>query len=228
MNKSTYIFVAIFFSLVGVVQGQKNIYTTTGGEWIFSWADANQQGYDIDVITRFSPVINIQSQVHYDKTDNFGLFTGLALRNVGFIWNDPVQPETKRKARAYTIGLPVGFKIGNMTGTYLFGGYEIELPFNYKEKLFVNEDKVSKEVYWFSNRIPGLYQSVMAGIQTPYGTQIKFKYYLTNFFNKNYTANDGSGNTVQPYADFNANVFYVSLSFQILKGTSFYYTRDNK
>ncbi len=228
MNKSIYTFIALLCLLAGIAHGQKNIYTTTGGEWIFSWADANQQGYDIDVITRFSPVINIQSQVHYDKTDKFGFYTGLNLRNVGFIWNDPVQPETKHKARAYTIGIPVGFKVGDMTGFHLFGGYELELPFNYKEKLFVNEDKVSKEVYWFSNRIPGLYQSVMAGIQTPYGTQIKFKYYLTNFFNKNYTANDGQGGTFKPYDGFDANVFYVSLSFQILKGTSFYYTRDKK
>ena len=153
MNKSICIFIALFCLLTGVVYGQKNIYTTTGGEWIFSWADAKQQGYDIDVITRFSPVINIQSQVHYDKTDKFGFFTGLNLRNVGFIWNDPVQPETKHKARAYTIGLPVGFKVGDMTGFHLFGGYELELPFNYKEKLFVNEDKVSKEVDWYN---PGI------------------------------------------------------------------------
>ncbi|MEK6783617.1 MAG: hypothetical protein AABY93_18080 [Bacteroidota bacterium] len=213
--------------IVGIAHGQKDIYTTTGGEWIFSWADAQQQGLDIDVITRFSPVINIQSQVHMDKTDKLGFFTGLNLRNVGFIWEDPVQPETKHKARAYTVGVPVGFKVGDMTGIYLFGGYELELPFNYKEKTFINEEK-DKEVYWFSNRIPGLYQSLFLGVQTPYGTQIKFKYYLTNFFNKSYTANDGNGGTFQPYAGFDANVFYVSLSFQILKGTNFYYSRDKK
>ncbi len=40
--------------------------------------------------------------------------------------------------------------------------------------------------------------------------------------------NDGNGGTFKPYADFDANVFYVSLSFQILKGTSFYYIRDKK
>jgi hypothetical protein len=228
MNKTIWSLITLFFLIGGTANAQKNVYTTTGGEWIFSWANANQQGYDIDVITRFSPVINIQNQVHYDKTDRFGFFTGFSLRNVGFIWNDPIAPETKHKARAYTVGLPLAVKVGDMTGFYLFGGYELELPFNYKEKLFVNEDKVSKEVYWFSNRIPGLYQSLMAGIQTPYGTQIKFKYYLTNFFNKSYTANNGNGGTFKPYGDFDANVFYVSLSFQILKGTSFYYTRDKK
>ncbi len=227
MKKSINLIIALSF-ILGIAQGQKNVYTTTGGEWIFSWADAKQSGVDVDVITRFAPVINIQSQVHLDKSEKLGFFTGLNLRNIGFIWDDPTVPSTRYKARAYTVGVPVGIKFGNMTGMYLFGGYEIELPFNYKEKIFVNEDKQNKEVYWFSNRIPGLYQSLFIGIQTPYGTQLKFKYYMTNFFNKDYTANDGQGGTVQPYAGFDANVFYVSLSFQILKGTSFYYSRDKQ
>lgn len=220
---------ALFCLLTGIANGQKNIYSTTGGEWIFSWANAEQNGADVDVITRFSPVINIQSQLHYDKTDRLGFFTGLSLRNVGFIWNDPVQPATKHKARVYNIGVPVGFKVGDMTGIYVFGGYELELPFNYKEKIFVNEDK-TKEVYWFTDRVPTIYNSLFVGVQTPYGTQIKFKYYLNNFFNENYAANDGSGGIYYPYkTDFpNANVFYISLSFQILKGTNFYYSRDKK
>jgi hypothetical protein len=209
-----------------MANGQKNIYTTTGGEWIFSWVDAQQNGLDVDAITRFSPVVNIQSQMHYDVSDRLGFFSGVNLRNVGFIWNDPLQPSTKWKARSYTLGIPIGFKVGDMTGLHLFGGYELELPFNYKEKKFVNEDKVSKNNYWFSNRTPGLYHSLLVGIQTPYGMQVKFKYYLTNFFNKSYAANDGSGNIVYPYQNFEANVFYVSLSFQVLKGTSFYYSRE--
>ncbi len=227
MKKHINLLFALSF-LAGIAHGQKNVYTTTGGEWIFSWADAQQNGLDVDAITRFSPVINLQSQVHMDQTDKFGFFTGLNLRNIGFIWDDPIVPSTRYKARAYTVGIPVGFKVGNMTGIYLFGGYELELPFNYKEKKFVNEDKEDKEVYWFSNRIPGLYQSLFVGIQTPYGTQLKFKYYMTNFFNKDYTANDGQGGTFKPYAGFDANVFYVSLSFQILKGTSFYYSRSKE
>jgi hypothetical protein len=227
MKKGIKLTIALFFVLE-IAQGQKNVYTTTGGEWIFSWADAQQNSLDVDVITRFSPVINIQSQLHIDKSEKLGFITGLNLRNIGFIWDDPIVPSTRYKARAYTLGIPVGFKVGNMTGVYLFGGYELELPFNYKEKIFINEDKEDKEVYWFSNRIPSLYQSVFVGVQTPYGTQLKFKYYMTNFFNKDYTANDGQGGSFQPYAGFDANVFYVSLSFQILKGTNFYYSRDKQ
>lgn len=225
MNRVVFLIIIISCFAIQIVHGQKNIYTTTGGEWIFSWANVTQGGFNANAITRFSPVVNIQSQVHIDMSEKFGFFTGLNLRNVGFIWDDPTTPSTRHKARVYTLGLPIGFKVGNMSGLHLFAGYELELPFNYKEKLFVNEDKKDKESYWFSNRVPGLYHSVLAGVQMPKGMQVKFKYYLTNFFNKGFAANDGNGNIVYPYQTLDANVFYISLSFQILKGAKFYYTK---
>jgi hypothetical protein len=203
---------------------QKKSYTTTGGELIFSWAEATQGGLDANVITRFSPVLNIQIQAHRDFSKQFGLFSGINIRNVGYIWDDPTAVNTRYKARSYTLGIPLALKLGKMEGFYLFGGYEIEFPFNFKEKKFVNEDKVEKNTSWFSSKTPTLYQSFLAGIQTPYGTQIKFKYYITNFFNKDYTAQDSNGNSFKPYESIDANVFYVSLSFQFLKGRKSYYS----
>lgn len=222
--KATLIFFVLLFNAI-LSHGQKSVYTTTGGEWIFSWANAKSGGLDVSTITRFSPVINIQSQAHYDLNDKFGFFSGLSLRNVGFIYDDPSNPNTRYKARTYTIGIPLALKVGNMTRTFLFGGYEIEFPFNFKEKKFVNEEKVDKSTSWFSNKTPGVYHTVFVGFQSPQGTQLKFKYYMTNFFNKDYAANDGSGGVIYPYQNFDANVFYISLSFQILKGTDFYYKR---
>jgi hypothetical protein len=218
----------------GGAAGQKAMYTTTGGEWIFSWANAKWDGRDVSSITRFSPVFNFQTQVHRDMNDRFGFFTGLSVRNVGFIYDDPDPKshypsglnyngeQVKWKARAYTLGVPFGIKVGNMSGQYLFAGYEIEFPFNFKFKRFDNDDKKDVQDEWFSPRTPAIYHTAFFGIQTRYGTQIKFKYYLNNFFNKGFTASDGS----QPYANFDANVFYISLSFQILKGTQFYYKRS--
>ncbi len=69
-----------------------------------------------------------------------------------------------------------------------FAGYEVEFPFAYKEKHFVNEEKVYKEVIWFTDRVEPVQSSLMAGIQLPYGATIKFKYYLTNFHNRDYIA----------------------------------------
>lgn len=41
-----------------------------------------------------------------------------------------------------------------MQGMYVYGGYEFEMPFNYKEKRFENDEKVSKFNTWFSSRTP--------------------------------------------------------------------------
>jgi hypothetical protein len=236
MKFRTLLLIALVTLGAGQAAGQKKMYTTTGGEWIFSWANAKWDGLDVNSITRFSPVFNFQTQVHRDMNDHFGFFSGLSMRNVGFIYDDPApanhvpdpvnfQPGTsvRWKARNYTLGVPFGLKFGNMSGQFLFAGYEIEFPFNFKYKRFDNGDKKDVQDEWFSSRSPSVYHTVFFGIQSSYGTQIKFKYYLTNFFNKGFTTTDATGARVQPYSGFDANVFYISLSFQILKGTHFYY-----
>jgi hypothetical protein len=66
----------------------------------------------------------------------------------------------------------------------------------------------------------------MAGLQLPYGATLKFKYYLTNFFNKDYSASDGQGGTIKPYQNMEVNVFYFSLSFGLLKNADLYYNSN--
>jgi hypothetical protein len=221
-NIFTFLIVTMLSGSMAFAQATKDPkqwYSTSGGELILSWADASKDGADATVITRFSPVVNLQYQAHYDLSKSFGFFTGVNVRNVGFIYDLPYEESTRYKARAYTIGIPVSLKLGEMKGVYLFGGYEFELPFNFKTKKFVNEDKVEKISDWFSDKTPSFYNSFFLGIQGPSGIQLKFKYYTTNFFNKDYKEADGT----MPYAGFDANVFYFSLSFQILNGTHFYY-----
>lgn len=214
----------ICFSISVLAAGQeKKMYTTTSGELIFSFADINYKGGETGSVMRFSPVLNIQNWLNIDHSDKFGMFTGLSLRNVGFIYDVPDQVNTRMKHRTYNIGIPAGIKIGNLNKTFFFGGYELELPFNYKEKTFVDEDKVDKTVIWFTNRVTTFNHSVMAGIQLPYGATLKFKYYLSNFFNKDYSMSDGQGGTYKPYANSDYHVFYFSLSFGLLKNTGFYY-----
>ncbi len=201
------------------VPAQKKTYTTTGGELIFSFANATINGVSAPNTVRFSPFFNLQTMVHHDITDRFGILTGFSIRNVGFIFDDPANPGTYYKTRSYTVGLPVGLKFGRTEGRFIYAGYEIEFPFHYKQKKFVNDEKVDTYEEWFTRRTPSFYHTLFVGIGLVEGTQLKFKYYLTNWFNKGYTAADGT----QPYANFNANVFYLSLSFQILRGTHFYY-----
>ena len=213
--------VALLSPLAGSAQ---KTYTTTGGEWIFSFADVKIGGASAANTIRFSPFFNIQTQVHHDLSDRFGILTGFTLHNVGFIMDDPIDKSIYYKFRNYTIGIPLGIKVGDMDGKYFFAGYEIELPFNFKQKTFVNEEK-TKYDEWFSSRTPTFYHTLFFGVNLYSGAQLKFKYYLNNWFNKDYTTNDASGALIKPYATTEVHVFYIALTFQILRGTHFYYQK---
>jgi len=221
----TIIYSILFMLLPGIMLAQDDrIYTTTSGELIFSFASINNAGNEEGGIMRFSPVINIQNWVNFDKSEKLGFFSGLSVRNVGFIYD--VDETTRKKYRTYNVGIPVGIKIGNLSDKFLFFGYELEIPVNYKEKTFIDEDKEDKKNIWFTDRVPTVNHSLMAGIQLPYGATIKFKYYLTNFFDEDFTASDGQGGTYKPYENLDVNIFYFSLSFGLLKDTGFYYNAD--
>ncbi len=198
-----------------LAQDQK-VYTTSSIEYLFSWANATDNGMDLSGPVRFAPVFNFQNAVNKDFSEKFGLYLGLSLNNVGFIYD--VDEFTRKKVRSYNLGIPVGFKIGNMNGAYLFGGYTVEFPLNYKEKTFIDEEK-TKFNTWFSDRTP-IQQAVVAGIQFPYGANIKFKYYFTDFYDQGYTDSTG-----QPYQNFSGNAFVVSLGIVFLKGTEFTYNK---
>lgn len=205
---------------------QSKTYVTSGLELIFSWAtitdnnQANSSGF------RFAPVINLQSSIHTDFNAHFGFFSGLAVRNVGYIYNDykliPALSTytntvtVEKRFRSYNLGVPFAFKFGNLSKMFIYAGYEFELPFLYKEKMYENGDKTDKITGWFSKRQQPFYHSVLLGIQFPYGMNLKFKYYLTEFHNQNFETNG-----VKPYSGLLSNVFYVSLNSMLFRNTSF-------
>ncbi len=223
-------FVLLFTFFTNSVTAQLRSYATTGGEIIFSFASIDNGDIGPNNIIRFSPVFNLQVFGNLDFNQHFGLIYGGAIRNVGFINGntDGDNSNIKKKYRNYNLGLPIGLKIGNLNKFFFFGGYEIEFPFHYKEKTFVNgvkqENKIST---WFTNRVPTVYNSVFAGIQFPYGLNLKFKYYFTNFFNEDFTETV-NGEVLRPYKGYKANVFYFSLSFALFQGTHIYYDDNNK
>lgn len=205
---------------------QSKTYVTSGLELIFSWAEIsdNNKGESADL--RFAPVINIQSFTHLDFSEKFGIYSGLAIRNVGYIYGNyktPVSPTNsvsttvEKRFRSYNLGIPVAFKLGNLNKMFIYGGYELEIPFLYKEKKYEGGDKTEKITGWFSDRQQSVYHSLLVGIQFPYGMNLKFKYYLTEFHNQNYVANDGT----KPYAGLLSNVFYISLNSMLFRNASF-------
>jgi len=197
-------------------------YVTSGGELIFSLASIEQDGSHESSTLRFSPVVNFQVVLNKDMSENFGLFTGLALRNVGYILNDYIDPATKlpykKKFRSYNVGIPVGLKVGNLDRTFFYAGYEIEFALAYKEKTYEGGDKIDKITGWFSNRQEIFQHGFLAGIQFPYGANLKFKYYLSEFHNRDYTNNAGN----KPYGVLKSNIYYFSLCFFLFRNLDMY------
>jgi hypothetical protein len=214
----SFIFIA-FLAVSGFSQSKP--YVTSGGEMIFSFANIQKNGVTESSTMRWAPVINAQCMLNKDMSENFGLFTGLALRNVGYIYDnydlDEELGTVKKKFRSYNVGVPVGIKVGNLDKMFFYGGYEVELPVLYKEKTFDGGDKIDKITGWFSNRQELFQHGFLVGIQFPYGANLKFKYYLSEFHNQNFT--DGSGN--KPYQGLKSNIFYFSLSFMLFKNMDY-------
>jgi hypothetical protein len=210
----TLIVLCLFISISGFSQAKT--YFSSGLEMIFSFANIKDNGNSPGSTLRWAPVFNLQSMVNADINQHFGLFSGLAVRNVGYIYDHYTDASNeviyKKKFRSYNLALPVGIKFGNLDKLFFYGGYEVELPFLYKEKTFENGDKISKITGWFSNRQQLFQHGFLVGVQFPYGLNLKFKYYVSEFHNQDFV----SGNT-KPYAGLESHVFYFSLSTYLFK-----------
>ena len=192
------------------------LYSSGSGEWILTVPVLDVNGSEKGAVVRFTPLFNVQWMVNYDLGKHFGLFTGFSVRNQGFIYQVP-DTSLRFKFRTYNVGVPVGFKLGRMNKTLLYAGYEVELPFNYKEKRFENERKEDKFNVWFSDRNTSLFQSIFLGVQGPKSTTLTVRYYLTNFHNQDFSETK-NGVTTKPYAGLNANIVAFSLGYALFDG----------
>ena len=220
--------VLIVLSTIFAASGnsQTKSYITSGAEMIFSFASIkdSRTAATPNSLMRWAPVLNLQSMYNHDLSTKAGLFTGIAVRNVGYIYDNYMVTGqstgsdyyVKKKFRSYNLGVPVGIKIGNLDKVFFYAGYEVELPFLYKEKTFDNGDKIDKITGWFSPRQEMFQHGFLAGIQFPHGLNLKFKYYLSEFHNQSYT--DSQGN--KPYNGLESHVFYFSLSSYLFQNLS--------
>jgi hypothetical protein len=249
MKTKLYVLVIIGLGLISIPAMAQKLYTETSGEMIFSqsqasftpeftgeYPNANLASNNV----RFTVFFHLGQYVHYDFSNNVGLLSGLAIRNIGMITDESlptqvtggVEPvnydEYKIIRRQYSLGLPLALKIGAFDKHfYFFGGGEYEMAFHFKEKYWTgNYDRSgdkTKNTEWFSGQTPTFLPSVFGGIQFPYGLNVKFKYYLNDFLDSSYK---GNGNTVTGstfdihdqtrYKE--SNIFYVSLCWQFNTG----------
>lgn len=198
------IFVLVASLNMAQSQSSSKSYTTYSGELIFSFADYKINNEQVNTPVRFTCFFHLGGYRHQDFTKNFGAYTGLAIRNVGFT---STVTDTMVKRRQYTLGVPIALKLGDLgNDTYLFAGGEGELAFHYKEKTFYDDVKQKKEKAWFSNRTNLFLPSVFVGINFKGGANLKFKYYLQDFYNTSYTTGG-----VKKYENVtSSNMFYIS------------------
>lgn len=160
---------------------------------------------------RFS-MLTIGEHFNYDFDNHFGLFTGIGIKNLGFI--EKVGDSTIKR-RVYTVGVPLGFKLGNLQKKhYGFIGGGIDVPFNYREKGFVTRKDKEKFSEWFSKRNADYLPYIFVGMCYGKGSTLKIQYYPSNFFNPDFTETK-NGVTSKPYAGYDARLLYVTFGLDI-------------
>lgn len=214
MNKKITLVTLIVMLTISVTDRihAQDIYTITSGELLFQSGQIEKNGDELNTNMRFTLFFHLGEYVHLDIGNNVGFFTGLGIRNVGFITEEN---DVKTKYRSYMLGAPLALKLGSFKHNFfVYGGAEYEWMFHFKQKTFVDDQKI-KYSDWFSNRTPDFIPSVFAGIQFPYGLNIKFKYYLDNFLNHDFQAT-GENAEYSDYTLFDkTQAWYISVSFQI-------------
>ena len=159
----------------------KSITFTSGIESsLIQFAQAELKNKSLTTIPRYSYFFNTGFDVNFKIDNNIKIFTGLNVKNLGFIYklNDSI----RYKHRVYTFGAPFGFKIHSNDNKVIFKtGIDISMAFNYKMKKFVNDDKTKFSEY-FSNRTSLFFPSLFAGLSV-HGVSVTANYYLNNFFN---------------------------------------------
>jgi hypothetical protein len=243
-SKLTFVIMMLTGALAVPAMAQK-VYPVTSGEIIFSQSNSSftqsfltqYPGASLqDDNVRFTCFLHIGQYFHMDFNNSFGLYSGLAIRNVGMITNETLPqtvsttgedvPYTKYNVirRQYMLGVPLAIKLGSFKNHfYMFGGGEYEMAFHFKEKYWTDSYDRSgpktKSTEWFAGQTPTFIPSVFVGIQFPGGVNLKFKYYLTDFLDNTYQ----SGNNNQNGSTFSLHdltryqstqLMYVSLSFQ--------------
>ncbi len=199
-------------------------YRMSATELIFSGGEVKSGGMTLDNVVRFSAFFHVGAQSHYNFNNTFGIYTGLGLRNIGLInrihINDALGDMTL-KQRAYSIGVPLALKIGNMKkGAFLALGGEAEFMFAYKEKLLYNDQKIKNYEtigHWFAGDYINTFNpSLFADIRFKSGSYIRFKYYMNDFLkSRDRLLLPPTTTTYVHYNPESSKMFYIAI------GTSF-------
>lgn len=213
------------------VNAQVNTYSITSGELLFQKANIEYTGAFQSMNTmseissnpvRFSCFFHVGEYYHIDFSDFLGIYTGAAIRNVGFTLNEKLDlndgnglQDYKIVRRTYSLGIPIALKLGSFNNhTYIYAGGEYELAFAFKEKYWNSHSRdgvKKKTTKFFGDQTERFIPSVFAGVQFPGGINVKLKYYMNSFVNTDYTSNNSISDLTRYES---AEVYYISISWQ--------------
>jgi len=177
---------------------------------ILSSSFLSKNGGDAQMTTpRYTAFFHFGLNLNFDLGQHVGVFTGMNIKNIGFI--EKIADSTIKR-RTYTIGIPLGFKIGNLRhDNYVIIGGGVDFPFNYREKGFVRRGDKSKFNEWFSTRTPAALPYVFVGARVKPGLSLKLQYYPGNFLNPDFTDDAGR----QPYHGYEVNLIMATMGIDI-------------
>ncbi|RYG43789.1 MAG: hypothetical protein EOO01_20700 [Chitinophagaceae bacterium] len=195
----------------------KKVYISTDFDlFLLSSSILEKPGMDRKLtVPRFTAKPFLGINFNYDFGSSVGIFTGVSIKNMGFIEKFD-NPDSTVKRRVYTIGAPLGIKIGDVKyGGYVILGVGADFPFHYKEKGYIKRNNKTKTGEWFSDRTPHVMPYAFIGAHLVPILTVKLQYYPANFLNQDYVSTDASGNTVKPYAGYNVSTLMVTAGIDI-------------
>jgi hypothetical protein len=202
------------------VPEQKRFYTGNGLDFIMlSTAIVSKPGKTTHLtMPRFTAIVNLGFTFNYDLDSRIGFFSGIGLRNMGFI--EKIGDSTIKR-RVYSLGVPLGVKIGNLRNrNFVFLGGGIDVPLHYREKSFRDRGDKDRINEWFSDRTRRVMPFAFVGYSFDPGVTLKLQYYPGNFLNDNYEERakgvyPGVAPLVKPYAGYSVHLLLLSLGIDI-------------
>lgn len=239
MKKNIIFLITMLFAVFTThIKAQRDTYLTSEREIIFSWGDlkfsdayaqANPEAKILATPTRFTCVFHYGQLAHLDLNNFVGLYSGILLRNVGFISNEVLpDPENvgstfdaKVIRRTYNLGVPIAMKVGSFKDNFhIYFGGEYEWAFHYKEKYWKAHSRdgdKKKTTKWWPNQVSSFIPSAFVGVQFPKGINLKLKYYLDNMLNHEFskapTSRNAAVSDLSKYKQ--SQLMYISLSIAI-------------
>lgn len=174
------LFTILSLTVTGYAQNKK-LYGVFENKILFQQGLVQDSaGNNVTGVLRFAPFVNYTIQAHKDFNNTFGIYTGIGIKNVGFILK---YDTLVVKSRAYCLSVPLGIKFGNMKDEkYFYLAGEFLAQIDYKEKVFLNDDKSKRKN---NNDINPINYSAMVGFNMKAFT-VGVEYTLNNFYGNSY------------------------------------------